>query len=90
MIEPAMAVDELTPLGFRVFCSWESWQRIATIKHPAILNKLEEVRRTLREPVAVCRSVGDPNVVLFYSQVEPRLICAVVKRANDSGYLITA
>jgi len=44
----------------------------------------------LAEPDEVRRSVSDSTVFLFHRQVAPRWICAVVKRADDIGYLLTA
>ena len=89
MSEP-LAVDVQTPLGFRVICSQSSWERITTIKHPAMRHRLEDVRKTLAEPDEVRRSVSDPNVLLFHRNVTPRWVCAVVKHAEDIGYLLTA
>ena len=53
-------------------------------------DRLEEVRKTLSQPDEVRRSVSDPNVLLFHREVTPRWVCAVVKRAEDIGYLLTA
>ena len=89
MAEP-LAVDVQTPLGFRVICSDTYWQRITTIKHPAMRNRLEDVRQTLAEPDEVGLSVSDSSVLLFHRQVTPRWVCAVVKRTDDIGYLLTA
>jgi hypothetical protein len=89
MAEP-FAVDVQTPLGFRVICSESYWERITTIKHPAMRHRLEDVRNTLMAPDEVRSSVSDPNVLLFHRSVRPRWVCAVVKRAEDIGYLLTA
>ncbi len=89
MAEP-LAVDVQTPLGFRVICSESYWESITTIKHPAMRNRLEDVCKTLTEPDEVRRSVSRPDVLLFHRSVTPRWVCAVVKRANDIGYLLTA
>jgi len=53
-------------------------------------HRLEDVQKTLAEPDEVRRSVSDPNVLLFHRSVTPRWVCAVVKRAEDIGYLLTA
>jgi len=73
-----------------VICSDTYWQRITTIKHPAMRNRLEDVRKTLEEPDEVRRSISDSNVLLFHQQVTPHWVCAVVKRTVDIGYLLTA
>jgi hypothetical protein len=59
------AVDVQTPLGFRVICSESYWQNITAIKHPAMRDRLEDVRKTLTAPDEVRRSVSDPNVLSF-------------------------
>ncbi len=89
MAEP-LAVDVQTPLGFRVICSESYWEQITTIKHPAMRDHLEQVRETLAAPDEVRRSVSDSNVLLFHRKVMPRWVCAVVKRADGVGYLLTA
>ena len=67
------------------------WSRraLATIKHPAMRDRLEDVRKTLSDPDEVRRSVSDRDVLLFHRAVKPRWVCAVVKRGGDIGYLIT-
>jgi hypothetical protein len=89
MAEP-LAVDVQTPLGFRVTCSESYWERITTIKHPAMRDRLEEVRQTLMDPDEVRRSISSSNVLLFHRQVAPRWTCAAVKRLDEIGYLLTA
>lgn len=90
MVEPVLVIDVLTPLGFRVVCTEEQWERIATIKHPPMRGRMTDVIATLAEPDVVRRSVRDANVVLFHRQVPPRWVCAVARRADGIGYLITA
>ncbi len=90
MAQSALVIDVLTPLGFRVVCSAEYWERIVTIKHPPMRGRLTEVVATLSEPDEVRRSVNDPEVLLFHRVVMPRWVCAVVKRSGGIGYLITA
>lgn len=80
----------MTPLGFRVVCSREQWERIATVKHPPMRERLDDVVRTLSEPDEVRRSVGDRDVVLLHRRIAPRWVCAVAKRAEGIGYLVTA
>jgi hypothetical protein len=86
----ALVIDEPTPLGFRVQCSASYWEGITSIKHPAMRGRLDEVRMTLRQPDEVRCSVRDPDVLLFHRNVPPRWVCAVVKKDDGTGYLITA
>jgi hypothetical protein len=49
-----------------------------------------EVQRVLQTPEEVRRSRGDPTVLLFYrSEQLGRWLCAVAKRLNAEGFLIT-
>jgi hypothetical protein len=82
--------DVVTPLGFRVYCTSTQWDRIVAIKHPPMRGRLQDVIDTLVHPDEVRRSVGDPHVLLFHRRVEPRWVCAVAKRTNMEGFLITA
>lgn len=90
MSSSAYVIDVETPLGFRVVCSREYWGRITLIKHPPMRHRLADVIATLSDPDEVRHSVNDPDVLLFHRKIEPRYVCAVVKRAGDVGYLITA
>ena len=81
----ALVIDEPTPLGFRVKCSASYWERIASIKHPTMRGRLDDVRVTLREPDEVRCSVHDPDVLLFHRNVAPRWVCAVVKKGDGTG-----
>lgn len=49
------------------------------------------VKETLADPEQIRASRSDPNVFLFYKTQRPgRWICAVTRRLNDEGFLITA
>ena len=85
-----LVIDVMTPLGFRVVCTSEYWQRITAIKHPPMKGRLADVALTLSDPDEVRRSVGDPLVLLFHRRSAPRWVCAVVKKGDGIGYLITA
>ena len=82
--------DVVTPLGFRVHCTAAQWERIVTIKHPPMRDRLNDVIETLANPDEVRRSVGDPEVLLFHRRVLPRWVCAVAKHSDGEGFLITA
>lgn len=84
-----LAFDVLTPLGFRVRCTQRWWEYIATVKHPILKDRMEDVIDTLERPLEVRRSTKDPAVLLFYREAEPHLLVAVIRRANGEGFLIT-
>jgi len=81
----------VTPLGFVVRSTKNYWVIISTIKHPAIADRLEEVKLTLAEPDTIRQSKSDSQVLLFYRAIgDSRWFCAVVKRLDSEGFLITA
>jgi hypothetical protein len=79
-----------TPLGYRVRCTRTYWDFIVREKHPVLHGREDDVARTLAEPVEIRRSRKDPAVLLFYSGASPRWLCAVARRLDDDGFLVTA
>ena len=83
--------EAITPLGFSVRTTAEYWEFIVTIKHPAMLNRLADVQNTLSDPDKIHLSKTDPQVYLFYREDgTKRWVCAVARRLNENGFLITA
>jgi hypothetical protein len=80
-----------TPLGFRVRTTESYWALITTVKHPMMRGREEEVKAALTRPDEVRLSRGDETVYLFYrSDGRRRWVCAVTKRLDDAGFLVTA
>jgi hypothetical protein len=90
------APDELlfdvpTPLGFRVRCTRQYWEFIITFKHPAMAGHEDDVKAALQTPGEIRLSKTDVAVYLFYTTKRVgRWVCAVAKRQNGDGFLITA
>lgn len=82
--------DVGTPLGFSVRCTRSYWEFIVTQKHPVLAGHEDDVRKTLMDPDEVRRSRRDPAVYLFYRGTRPRWLCAVARREQGTGVLITA
>lgn len=81
----------ITPLGFIVRVTESYWTLIVTIKHPVMRGREDDVQSALIKPDEIRRSRNDPSVYLFYRLERPkRWTCAVVKRLNGDGFLITA
>jgi hypothetical protein len=79
-----------TPLGFSVRVTREYWELIVTIKHPVMAGRELEVQETLKHPDEIRLSRSDSAVYLFYSAEHVgRWVCAVAKRLNGEGFLIT-
>lgn len=80
-----------TPLGFSVRTTASYWELITTVKHPIMRDRLEDVRQTLINPDEIHLSKSDMQVYLFYREDgAKRWVCAVTKRVDETGFLITA
>jgi hypothetical protein len=66
------------------------WGLIVGVKHPTMRGRESDVQETLERPEAIRQSRKDPAVYLFYRLERPgRWICAVAKRLDGEGFLIT-
>lgn len=80
-----------TPLGFSVRVSHSYWKIITSIKHPVMAGRDLDVKKALEQPDEIRSSQKDPTVYLFYIlERKGRWICAVAKKLNGEGFLITA
>ena len=52
--------------------------------------RVEAVKQALTNPDEVRLSRTDSDVYLFYASDTKRLVCAVVRQADNSGFLITS
>ena len=78
-----------TPLGFTVRTT-ESYWRLLLLKHPEVSGRERDIQKALTRPDRICRSRHDSRVYLFYRTEGVYYMCAVVKRLNGEGFLITA
>ena len=63
---------------------------IVTIKHPVMAGRELDVQAALTAPDEIRLSRSDPDVYLFYkSEGMKRWVCAVTKRLDGDGFLIT-
>ncbi len=95
MVEDKVGGDLLfespTPLGFRVRVTRAYWELIVQVKHPVMSRRESDVQETLQNPDEIRLSKRDPKVYMFYrSEREGRWTCAVARRLDGEGYLITA
>ena len=83
--------EVMTPLNFRVRVTRAYWDVIITIKHPVMAGHESAVQETLQSPDEIRVSRKDPALYLFYkSERKRRWVCAVTKRLDGEGFLITA
>ena len=80
--------DVPTPLGFSVRSTATYWALIKG-KHPEIAGRQTEVEACLRSPDQIRHSKLDKTVYLFYRSRPPYHLCVIVKRLNDTGFVIT-
>ncbi len=80
--------EVLTPLGFSVRSTASYWALIVG-KHPEIAGRQAEVQTCLRSPDQIRHSKIDRMVSLFYQSQPPYYLCVIVKRLNDTGFVIT-
>ncbi len=79
-----------TPLGFQVRVTKRYWRIITELKHPVMQGREDDVKSALQNPSEIRRSKKDAQVYLFYKPERlGRWICAVTKRLNGDGFLIT-
>jgi len=82
--------EAVTPLGFHVRVTKAYWELIISSKHPIMAGREDDVKDTLENPDEIRRSRSDENVYLFYkTEHKQRWICAVSKRNDSTGFLIT-
>lgn len=90
MPDDAILFTASTPLGFQVRVTRAYWEIIITVKHPVMEGRGEDVKKTLEAPDEIRQSKSDESVYLFYkTERERRWICAVTKRTDNEGFLIT-
>lgn len=79
-----------TPLGFRVRVTRAYWELIIAVKHPVMAGRETDVQETLRAPDQIRASKRDSSVFLFYKPERiGRWVCAVSKRLDGEGFLVT-
>jgi hypothetical protein len=89
--DEAILFEVETPLGFWVHTTVSYWELITTVKHPVMRGREADIQAVLASPDEVRLSKSDSQVYLFYrADGEKRWVCAVSKRLNGEGFLITA
>ena len=88
---PESLFEADTPFGFRVRVDRTRWELIVNEKHPAMKGRESDVKSALESPDEVRQSKTDGAVLLFYKvEALKRWVCAVAKRSDGEGFLITA
>jgi hypothetical protein len=88
-VENDKLFEVTTPLGFSVRTTVAYWSLIEA-KHPKLRGCAADVAQVIAAPDQVCHSRLDSTIYLFYSTHKSRMLCAVVKRLDGEGFLVTA
>lgn len=89
MVQPQLLFEVRTPLGWTVRTTSSYWDLIE-LKHPEVTGLINDISTCLRNPEVVYQSTQDEKVFLFYCVWNQYYCCAVAKRLNGEGFLITA
>src|SRR5438552_1840300 len=82
---------ETARLGYRVVLTRDRWREIVRFKHPALAGHETTVRDCIREPDVIRASAKDPDVHLYYRQMQNGYVCTVVGGDDPrSRFVITA
>lgn len=80
--------------GRTIYITRERWSHIAS-EHPAIADKVEEIKESLTSPLTIRESNNDPNVRLYYRyykniKLKEKYLLVVAKYLNGEGFIITS
>ena len=77
-------------LGRKVHTTKDYWQKIKTLKHRELKYGAAEVKKTLKAPEEVRRSVTDATILLYARKQEKYdILIVAVKVLNGDGFLVT-
>lgn len=80
--------------GRKIYITNERWSHIAS-EHPAVADRIEEIKETLVQPLTIRRSEHDPNVKFYYRyykniKLKAKYLLVMVKYLNSEGFVITS
>ena len=80
--------------GRTIYITRERWSHIAS-EHPAVADRVEEIKEALSTPLAIRESENDPKVRLYYRyykniKLKEKYLLVVVKYLNGEGVIITS
>ncbi len=64
-------------------------------EHPAVANKIEEIKETLRSPISIRKSDYDEEKRFYYRyykniKLKEKYLIVIVKYLNGEGFIITS
>ena len=78
-------------LGRKIRTTKIYWEKIKEIKHRELRYGISEVKKTLKTPYEIRKSVTDETILLYSKRVgKYAIIIVAVKVLNGDGFLVTA
>lgn len=76
--------------GRRIHLSRERWLHI--LKHPEMVNQVEQIRATLEHPDVIIQASSDPQVHFYFKYYKERreYLFISIKYLNGEGFIITS
>jgi hypothetical protein len=73
-----------------VSLSRDRWRQIVRFKHPALKGCEKRVRKCLEDPAIVRESAKEPDVHLYYQEVDEVYLCvATAPSEDDDRFVVT-
>lgn len=78
-------------LGRKIRTTKTYWKKIKEIKHRELHHGISDVKKTLKQPDEIQKSVTDETILLFSKEIkEYDILIIAVKILNGDGFLVTA
>lgn len=78
-------------LGRKIRTTKTYWKKIKEIKHRELHHGISDVKKTLKLPDEIRKSVTDETILLYSKEVkEYDILIVAVKILNGDGFLVTA
>ena len=80
--------------GGIIYLTDERWHHISS-EHPAVANRIEDIKETITTPLAIRESEYDSNVKFYYRYYKnlksrAKYLMVAVKYLNGEGFIITS
>lgn len=76
-------------LGRKIRTTKSYWMKIKEVKHTELKYGILEVKKTLKSPDEVRKSVTDATILLYASIKKYDILIVAVKVLNGDGFLVT-
>lgn len=78
-------------LGRKIRTTKTYWKKIKEIKHKELHHGISQIKKTLKLPDEIRKSVTDETILLYSKEIkEYDILIVAVKVLNGEGFLVTA